>query len=239
MGPDVIMATLSVVVPLVLGLVLASTRGLGAKGALLASFGGGMAVAGATWAILALRGSFTDGSRFSLEGALVNAFLGAALPEETAKLAVLGFALWAASAGERAASLLSGTLAGVALGLGFSAVENLAYAMQENATSGMVRLVTAVPCHAFLGAVMGHYVAGFRVERRWSLLVKAWLVPFAAHGLYNIPLVLDPRALPGSDSFDDLVLSCIVLAWLGAWTRMLVGRLARDAGAASSLRAPE
>lgn len=237
---DVSMLALSMIVPLALGLVVPVGRSSAVKRALSQTFLGGAMVATAMWLVLNWFGAFTGGSRYTIDGAFINAFGGAALPEESMKLLVLSAVLvWSKRRGAPV-SVFHGVLAGLTLGLGFATVENVVYSLQGDGSNGLIRLMSAVPCHTFLGAVMGHYMAGFILTRQPLLALKAWLVPLIAHGLYNLPLLLEPTAYPRTGGVEDIVLSSLVLVWLAAWTRLLVSRLGPAASVSVvSFRAPE
>ena len=168
----------------------------------------------------------------------VSAFFGAAIPEELFKLLVL----WGYSMRQRAFDEpMDGIVYGATASLGFATLENIMYVSGEGGSAAIVRAFTAVPGHAFLGAIMGAYVGRARFadhpgERR-ALMGKALLVPILLHGAYNFPL-LAANALEQPDSvaaipvFLLLVLVPAVLAVELLWTARLVrgGRLAQLAG---------
>ena len=122
-----------------------------------------------------------------------SAFLGAAIPEELFKLAVLWF--YAARHFEFDEPM-DGVVYGVAASLGLATLENVLYVAGGGAPVAMVRALTAVPGHAFLGAIMGFYVgqARFDEARRRAYLRRAFAVPVALHGLYDFPLLAGGRA---------------------------------------------
>lgn len=119
--------------------------------------------------------------------AVGEAFLGAALPEELAKFAILATLVLRhhdADPGRDAA------LSGAWLGLGFGTFENFFYVTGTSewlSTTG-VRFATAVPAHVALGLVMGLFVGRAAREERPSLLVTAVALPVALHGFYDWPL---------------------------------------------------
>lgn len=125
------------------------------------------------------------------------AFLVAALPEEGAKFALLlGFAL----RHEDRETPADAIRMAVAIALGFALLENLFYVWDtpDWAWVALMRAVTAVPSHAFDGLLMGACAAAalMRPHRRAIWLALALLLPVAAHGLYDAPLMTlsDDRA---------------------------------------------
>ncbi len=99
----------------------------------------------------------------------------------------------------------------------------------------MVRAFTAVPAHAFLGALMGCYAGRARLARagrgRW--LVLALAVPTLLHGLYDFPLLAWERAGAGGAPPDAAILglaglvpAIVLVEWV--WTVRIVRRLRAD-----------
>ncbi len=168
----------------------------------------------------------------------VAAFFGAAIPEETFKLLVLwGYSMRRPEFDEP----MDGIVYGVTASLGFATLENVLYVSGEGGATAIIRAFTAVPGHAFLGAIMGYYVgrarfAGNRGERR-SLLRKALVIPILLHGAYDFPLLAanaleEPDSLAAVPVFLLLVLVPVALCIELLWTVRLVrrGRLAQLAG---------
>ncbi|MCP5113023.1 MAG: PrsW family intramembrane metalloprotease, partial [bacterium] len=114
---------------------------------------------------------------------LAAAFLAAAIPEELFKLVVL----WRYSARHlEFDEPMDGVVYGVAVSLGFATLENILYVSEGGLAVAALRALTAVPGHAFLGAIMGYYVgqARFAASGRRVFLAKAFIVPVVLHGLY-------------------------------------------------------
>lgn len=122
-----------------------------------------------------------------LAAAAAKAFLVAAVPEEAVKLlAIATVALRGPVRRPHEYLVLA-----VAASTGFAALENVFYTFGSAdawAAVALVRSLTAVPGHAFSGAVMGACIAVAMRGRRlfWPL---AYLVPAALHGLYDIPVM--------------------------------------------------
>ena len=151
-----------------------------------------------------------EGLPAPLAGALV-AFVVAAIPEEGFKWLVMHRYCLRHSAFDEP---MDGIVYGVAAGLGFAALENVLYVANGGVAVAVARGLTAVPIHAALGVIMGEYFGRARfaegAERR-RLLWRAWLVPMALHGLYDLPLMTMHRGLGQT---ADMLLLCSVPAVL-------------------------
>ncbi len=152
----------------------------------------------------------TLGLSAPLAGALV-AFMGAAIPEEGFKWLVLHRYCLRHSAFDEP---MDGIVYGAAAGLGFAALENVLYVASGGVAVAVARGLTAVPMHAALGVIMGEYFGRARfaegAERR-RLLWRAWLIPMALHGLYDLPLLTMGKGL---GQVADILLMCSVPAIL-------------------------
>jgi RsiW-degrading membrane proteinase PrsW (M82 family) len=132
-------------------------------------------------------------------GAYARALLFAGLPEELLKVSII------AAVARRARDFdepMDGVVYGTAVGLGFAALENIAYVAGNAhwAAVAVVRGILSVPFHGALGAIAGAYLARARFggalggqitdrRRRQRLLLSAWLIPIALHTLYDgLPL---------------------------------------------------
>jgi len=123
----------------------------------------------------------------SFSGALRTAFLGAAIPEETAKLLLLWlFLRKCRDFDER----MDGIVYAVAVGMGFAAFENIEYLLASGSawiTTGLSRSITAIPGHFGFAVIMGYYYSlnHFDRYRAPGAHIKMWLYPVLAHGLYD------------------------------------------------------
>jgi RsiW-degrading membrane proteinase PrsW (M82 family) len=119
---------------------------------------------------------------------LSKAFWGAAVPEELLKFLVIVFYC---SRHQEFDDPMDGMVYGAVASLGFATLENMLYIASGGFTVAMARSITAVPCHAFLGAIMGYYVgqARFHLQKRNQLLVKGLVIPIILHGFYDFPLL--------------------------------------------------
>lgn len=143
--------------------------------------------------------------------ALLRAFVSAGLIEETGKLLSLCLFLrihWQAHA-ERPfyTDPLALLIFGASMSLGFAFLENIAYTLDSGGQTAILRAFTAVPCHGFLGAIMGYYVASAFAATsqpmRWLMYLKALLIPSLIHGCYDFPLMLSPEAVSMSPSSSN------------------------------------
>lgn len=121
--------------------------------------------------------------------AVGQAFIAAAVAEETAKFVIIR---WYSMRHDAFDEPMDGLVYGVAASLGFATFENVLYVLQGGLAVAALRALTAVPGHAMMGAVMGFYMgeAHFQPDRRRSLMWKAWAVPVLLHGFYDLPLML-------------------------------------------------
>ena len=122
-----------------------------------------------------------------LRGAL-DAFLVAALTEETFKLLVLMTYVWRHRAFDEP---MDGIVYGVVASLGFATLENILYVFQGGMGLAVMRALTSVPSHATEGAIMGYFVgrAKFARSGRAGLVALGFAAAFGLHGLYDFPLL--------------------------------------------------
>lgn len=139
---------------------------------------------------------------------LGDAFLLAAVPEETAKfLVVTAFATaWGCVRDRR-----TGVAHGLAASLGFAVVEMTVFATRCGPGAVALRVLTTLPCHASVGVLMG-WLVGESVAAgsvRPVRFVLALAVPILLHGAYDFPLMVLARAgagaSPGTAAFPVLV----------------------------------
>lgn len=165
-----------------------------------------------------------------LSGA-ASAFCVAAIPEECCKFLVVYFYAARHKAFDEP---MDGVVYGVVASLGFATLENILYTSHGGLVVALLRAVTAVPGHAFYGAIMGYFVGQVRFNPgagRARLIVQALAWPVLLHGLYDFPLFtmgnlrLEPYT-PGFFVFMGLTLA--VLAFSGIWAVLLTRRLRRE-----------
>ena len=129
----------------------------------------------------------------SLEiGHLGEAFIAFGFLEEVIKLLAV---LAVATAPRHWDRTSSGLVYGIAVGLGFAGVENVAYVLNDQGgalSTAVIRAVTAVPGHALHSALVGVQLGrihrgGSPAEHRKAVLVGLFLA-VVAHGLYDVLL---------------------------------------------------
>jgi protease PrsW len=168
---------------------------------------------------------------------LFEAFCEAAIPEELCKFLVVYLY---ASRHKEFDEPMDGILYGVVASLGFATLENIMYTMGGGLSVALMRAVTAVPLHAFCGAVMGYYVGqakfGALGKSRGGLLFKAWFWPMLMHGLYDFPLLAVKTANEKGGLSGDaalpmmalllLTLATLIVLWI--WAVKLTRRLRQE-----------
>jgi RsiW-degrading membrane proteinase PrsW (M82 family) len=165
--------------------------------------------------------------------ALAEAFLGAAIPEEALKLAVL---VWYCRRQDDFDEPMDGIVYGATVSLGFATLENLLHVANGGLAAALIRAFTAVPGHAATGAIMGAYIglARFLPHRQRRYMRLAYLVPVALHGLYDYPALLirlyHKAGIAPPDGTAALVLFglLVVLIVEITWALILQGRLVRS-----------
>ncbi|MEZ4449529.1 MAG: PrsW family glutamic-type intramembrane protease [Nannocystaceae bacterium] len=120
--------------------------------------------------------------------AAYEAFVLAAIPEETCKLLVLLLYARRHSAFDEP---MDGLVYGVAASLGFATMENVLYVAQGGMGVAIMRAMTSIPGHATFGAIMGYFVgqAAFSPGRARAARISAFVWPVVLHGLYDFPLL--------------------------------------------------
>jgi protease PrsW len=84
-----------------------------------------------------------------------------------------------------------GIVYAVFISLGFAAVENIMYVLDQGSAVGILRSLTAVPAHLLFGVTMGYYLglSRFMPENRNYLLFNALAVPILLHGIYDFMIL--------------------------------------------------
>lgn len=125
----------------------------------------------------------------SVAEAFANAFVWAAIPEETAKLLMLWLLL---RRNPHFDERLDGIVYAVCVGMGFAAVENVMYLYDGLGDGswmsvGVSRALFAVPGHFLFAVLMGYYysLSHFGLRRGAMTRLLIWLAPVLAHGLYD------------------------------------------------------
>jgi protease PrsW len=174
---------------------------------------------------------------------VADAFLLAAVPEELVKLLVL---VRYCARKKEYDEPLDGLVYGAAVSLGFATFENVLYVAQHGMGTAILRAFTAVPGHAFSGAILGWHVSQWKFfrDKRAVLVGYGWVV--LLHGLYDAPLLmlsaLGEASVPKDDVAWAVAMLLVVFVTFPAllveivWARRLLLR-ARDAQDGPNTRA--
>jgi protease PrsW len=171
----------------------------------------------------------------SYAAAFYMAFMIAALPEELAKFGSVWIFAWRRPEFDER---MDGIVYGARAGLGFAAVENVAYLLllpssfSEYISIFLGRALLAVPGHAIWGGITGYFAARRRFDRTGPGLLGGYLIAATLHGLYDAWIFCAPVAIARGHTWLGLgVLGVPVLIYavpaaiivVGAiWLRVLV-----------------
>jgi len=82
--------------------------------------------------------------------------------------------------------------------LGFAAIENVMYVMNQGIGVAILRAVLSIPGHASFGVIMGygyakakHYHVSGNAEKAKSLCVVSWFLAAIAHGLFDYIITIN------------------------------------------------
>jgi RsiW-degrading membrane proteinase PrsW (M82 family) len=125
----------------------------------------------------------------NLGDAAYHAFVVAGTTEELFKFLALYLLIWKSPSFNEQ---FDGIVYAVFVSLGFAAVENVMYVMEEGYQTAVVRAITAVPAHAVFGVTMGYYlgIAHRYRELRAAFLRRAIMIPILLHGVYDFILMV-------------------------------------------------
>jgi RsiW-degrading membrane proteinase PrsW (M82 family) len=159
-----------------------------------------------------------------LPTAFEEAFLRAALPEETAKILILTTIVLRH---EDAEPRRDGILAGAWLGLGFGLLENFFYVTEAHhwLTVAAMRAVLSVPFHVGLGMVMGLYVSRATLNKR--AFVYALAIPLLLHGFFDWGVLEMQWAADGYNA-ENIFFGAVLVAALAALRWLLINPVATD-----------
>ena len=123
----------------------------------------------------------------SILGSICTAFLGAAIPEETAKFIMLWLLL---RKNRYFDEKMDGIVYAVCVSLGFAALENIMYLFSNEEaylSVGIARAIFAVPGHFCFGILMGYYYSLAKFYPKTPTKNKAFILaaPIIVHGLYD------------------------------------------------------
>ena len=144
-------------------------------------------------------------------GTTLNAFLCAAVPEETLKLIALWLVL---RRNPYFDERFDGIVYAVCVSLGFAAVENVGYVLNHEeawVSVAVTRALMAVPGHYAFAVFMGYYYSMYHFVRHdTTTAISILLVPVLAHGIYD-SLAMSSMVNPliGGLGFVFLIFFCI------------------------------
>ncbi len=157
---------------------------------------------------------------------VLGALFVAAIPEELAKLSVL---LGYTKRHQAFDEPMDGVVYGVVASLGFATLENLLFVFDGGLTVALSRAFTAVPLHAFVGAILGYYVgqARFLPHKQRSLILKGYGIAVLLHACYDFPLMTMAAVDDASTAALLAMFTVVVLLVCWFWAVRLVNRLRR------------
>lgn len=150
-----------------------------------------------------------DGQLTGMEAALNQAFFGAAIPEECAKLLML----WLVTMrNPHFDEHMDGIVYSVCVGMGFAGCENVMYVMgagDEWLSVGVIRAMLSVPGHYYNAVMMGYYysLVRFDAQHRTFNVLLMLLTPILAHGIFDFFLMF-------MDEIDSSSVQMLLLAAL-------------------------
>ncbi len=155
------------------------------------------------------------GDESTFFGGILSAFLGAAIPEELAKLLMLWLLL---KKNPHFDEHMDGILYAVYVSMGFAAVENIMYLFSnydEWISVGIIRALFSVPGHLGFAILMGYYysLAHFSNSSCNKYLPLAFIAPILAHGAYDTILFWIGLSLPISGALTMLFLFVCHQLW--------------------------
>ncbi|MBO6516538.1 MAG: PrsW family intramembrane metalloprotease [Bacteroidia bacterium] len=144
----------------------------------------------------------------------VYAFVGVAIIEEAVKFLVVFRFLYPKKDFDEP---FDGITYCVMASMGFATLENIAYVIDYGATTGFMRMFTAVPAHAAFGVIMGYFMglAKFDEERSNTYLAYALFAPTILHAAYDFPLLIDEGVVPWLDHYR--LLGALITLAIGIW----------------------
>lgn len=124
----------------------------------------------------------------SLSATAVYAFAGVATIEELCKFFFLFKFLYNKKEFDEP---FDGITYAVMVSMGFATLENIIYTFEHGASTGILRMFTAVPAHATFGIIMGYFLglAKFKSESSNRYIALAVSIPILFHGSYDFSLM--------------------------------------------------
>ncbi|HPQ41386.1 MAG TPA: PrsW family glutamic-type intramembrane protease, partial [bacterium] len=93
---------------------------------------------------------------------------------------------------------MDGIVYGATASLGFATLENIMYVTSNGWGVAISRALTAVPCHACLGAILGYYIGQARFRNSKRLARTGLLIAILLHASYDYPLMVMDALTPAA-----------------------------------------
>lgn len=152
----------------------------------------------------------------TIGGAIYDAFMSAAIPEELSKLLLLWLFL---RKNPYFDERMDGIVYAVCVSLGFAGLENILYVVlnEDWASIAISRAIFAVPGHFCYGVLMGYFysLAKFESLPRTRYSALALLVPVVAHGVYDSLLFIMQVYIP--TWLESILLLCFLVFCFYLW----------------------
>ena len=166
-----------------------------------------------------------EGEPSTIVGAIVDAFLVAALPEESFKLLALWLVL---RKNPYFDEHFDGIIYAVCVGLGFAAVENVFYLfgnMEEWQFVAIARALLSVPGHYAFAVIMGYYYSVYHFkDHSVRTSIKILLIPVLAHGCYDA-IALSGKVEPAVGGLSAIILICFCVKMHSYVREEMIGRV--------------
>ena len=163
----------------------------------------------------------------TLFGTTVEAFLVAALPEESFKLLALWLVL---RRNPYFDEHFDGIVYAVCIGLGFAAIENIGYVLNDDdgLQVAICRALFAIPGHYAFAVIMGYYYSLYHfVDHSPRTAACVLLLPIIAHGIYDT-IALGGVANPYFGSVSTIVLVYFCIKMHKFARKKIVAQIERD-----------
>lgn len=147
-------------------------------------------------------------------GAIYDAFMSAAIPEELSKLLLLWLFLRKNPFFDER---MDGIVYAVCVSLGFAGLENVMYVIGDTdwMSVALLRAFTAVPGHFCFGVIMGYFysLAKFDPKNRTKYSILALVAPILAHGVYDTIAFATALPIASEVVLNILFIGCCFLLW--------------------------
>jgi len=181
MGNLFINVLISVLLGIVIFVIICRKSDLRVDEILISMIAGLCAVYPAILLIYAL--SLKSGAATGLFKTFIDAFIIAALIEESAKFLVIKLLFVI----KKINNLRDGIATAIAVGAGFACLENIMYSF-DSSLIVMFRIFTAIPLHIIAAGVMGYF--SVKSIRSRSRSIRGFGEAFLLHGFYNFLIAL-------------------------------------------------